>query len=79
MTQPVACRSPASWGPRASITERPCLEQKCLGLVGLSWGGVPSWGYQEEMRAGNLVLRAECAAGSEAGGQQRKEVCLQPP
>ena len=45
----VACRSPASWGPRASITEWPCLEQKCLGLVGLSWGGVPSWGYQEEM------------------------------
>ena len=25
------------------------------------------------------VLRAVCAAGSEAGGAQRKEVSLQPP
>ena len=43
----------------------------------LGWGA--QLVYQEEMRAGTLVLRAECAAGSEAGGQQRKEVCLQPP
>ena len=35
----LACMSAASWGPRASITERPCLEQRCLGMVGLSWGG----------------------------------------
>ena len=38
----------------------------------------PSWGDQEEMGVGTLVLRALCAAGSEAGGEQRKEVCLQP-
>ena len=26
-------------GTQSSITERPCLEQRCLGMVGLSWGG----------------------------------------
>ena len=39
---------------------------------------VLSWGDQEEMGAGTLVLRSVCAAGSEAGGERRKEVCLQP-
>ena len=39
MVQPVACPSPASWGPRASITEGTYLEQRCLGVVGPSWGG----------------------------------------
>ena len=35
----LACMSAASWGPRASITEGPYLEQRCLGVVGPSWGG----------------------------------------
>ena len=39
----------------------------------------PSLGDQEEMGAGTLVLRTVCAAGSEARGEPRKEVCLQPP
>ena len=38
----------------------------------------PNWGDQEEMGAGTLVLRAVCAAGSEAGRKGREEVCLEP-
>ena len=36
-------------------------------------------GTRKRWGAGTLVLRAVCAADSEAGGEQRKEVCLQPP
>ena len=43
------------------------------------WWRRPAGRDQEEMGAGTLVLRAVCAAGSEAGGAQRKEVSLQPP
>lgn len=52
--------SPASCGDAESpITEWPCLAQRCLGMGGpeLGWQ-VPSWGDQEEMGAGTLVLRA---------------------
>ena len=39
----------------------------------------PAGGTRKRWGAGTLVLRAVCAAGSEARGEQRKEVCLQPP
>lgn len=49
-------------------------------MVGLSWGGgAQLGGTRKRWGAGTLVLRAVCAAGSEAGGERREEVCLQPP
>ena len=50
-------------GTQSSITERPCLEQRCLGMVGLSWGGGAQLGRtRKRWEAGTLVLRAVCAA-----------------
>ena len=47
-------------------------------MVGLSWGGGTQLGGTRKRRgAGTLVLTAVCAAGSEAGGEQRKAVSLQ--
>ena len=49
-------------------------------MVGLSWvGGTQLSGTRKRWGAGILVLRAVCAAGSEAGGELKKEVCLQSP
>ena len=65
----LACMSSASWEPRASITELPCLEQRCLGWVGLSCGGgAQLGGTRKRWGAGTLVLRAVCAV-------QRLEGC----
>ena len=76
MVQPVACPSPASWGPRASITKRPCLEQRCLGMVGLSWGGGAQLGGPG--RDGGRDLGPEiCVCCSEDGVARRKEDCPQ--
>ena len=30
---------PSFLGTQSPITEWPCLEQRCLGVMGLSWGG----------------------------------------
>ena len=49
-----------------------------MGGPELGWRH-PAGQDQEEMGAGTLVLRTVGAAGSEAGGAQRKEVSLQPP
>ena len=58
----------------------PALSRGAWGWVGRSrGGGAPAGGTRKRWGAGNLVLRALCAAGSETGGEQRKEVCLQPP
>ena len=74
-----ACMSPASWGPRASITDRPYLEQRYLEMLGLSWGGgtqlgrtVKRWG------ARTLVLRAVCAAQRLEGSEGRRFPCSPP-
>ena len=49
-----------------------------MGGPELGWRH-PAGQDQEEMGAGTLILRTVGAAGSEAGGEQRKEVCVQPP
>ena len=79
LTPPVACSSPASWDPEPLSLSGPALSRgPGDGGPELGWRR-PAGRDQEEMGAGTLVLRAVCAAGSEAGGERRKEVCLQPP
>ena len=47
--------------------------------MGLSCGGgAQLGGTRKRWGAGTLVLRAVCAAVSEAGRKGRKEVCLEP-
>ena len=65
-------------GTQSSITERPCLEQRCLGMVGLSWGGGAQLGGPGR-DGGRDPGPESCMCCSEAGGVRRKEVCLQPP
>ena len=74
----LACMSSASWGPRASITEWPCLEQRCLGMVGLSWGGGAQLGGPGR-DGGRDPGPESCMCCSEAGGVRRKEFACSPP
>ena len=63
-------------GTQSPITEQPCLEQRCLGMVGLSWGGGAQLGGPG--RDGGRDLGPEsCVCCSEDGAARRKEVCPQ--
>ena len=64
---------PSLLGTQSSITERPCLEQRCLGMVGLSWGGGARLGRtRKRWEEGTLVLRAVCAAQRLEGREGRR-------
>ena len=66
-------------GTQSSITERPCLEQRCLGMVGLSWGGGAQLGRtRKRWEAETLVLRAVCAAQRLEGCEGRRFACSPP-
>ena len=63
---------------QSPITEWPCLEQRCLGVVGLSWGGGAQLGGPGS-DGGRDPGPESCVCCSEAGGARRKAFACSPP
>ena len=64
--------------PEPPSLSSPALSRGVWGWGGLSWVEVPSWGDQEQMGAGTLVLRAVCASQRLEGRKGRRFACSPP-